>query len=553
MSLDDLDELASLIEDCRPLFDALPWSRSKLDGNLDCIILKARQLRDSQQNPVQEQLSGKRVYEQHSDTESTLTSRRVRKKESDSEIAQDRLTKILAVYYEPCISVGDFLDHLRNPDSLSLLELEQAAFSRLIQGYRPASVSELKKAFHSGVRPINHTWLAVCDRLSKINSKSRPLTRLLEHERHLNDSLDGDILTRLVYYILQTIVAICFTIDYDNLTSQEKNNFVIDACKDLEKHKLKKASKAKQQEIHNNFRVRHRKEVTFRNNIHKLYQTFGVAVLLDPTLDSRAKKTGSPSHSASFPTTLTLLLDADVNLVEVHKDNYTFFINLVRVLADDVVINRLARFQCKRRLDSDEEYAMVISSDDDEEVSIRKKSRLTVVVSSDDDEEDTSVRKTNQVASLCPVCQVGHAPADLVELETMHRKILAGYKIMKDIEREADEELRAAKEELQVLRTANEELQVLRAANEELQQNLDALQTELAETKRQLGKEPADRPQDAYPSPKDKSSELPAALVTVTNPFAPAASVAVSNSFAPLSVLNNMSFDDFDSDFYFPA
>lgn len=184
---------------------------------------------------------------------------------------------------------------------------------------------------------------------------------------------------------------------------------------------------------------------------------------------------------------------------------------------------------------------------------IRKKSRLTVVVSSDDDEEDTSVRKTNQVASLCLVCQVGHTPADLVELETMHRKILVGYKIMKDIEREADEELRAAKEELQVLRTANEELQVLRAANEELQQNLDALQTELAETKRQLGKEPADRPQDAYPSPKDKSSELPAALVTVTNPFAPAASVAVSNSFAPLSVLNNMSFDDFGSDFYFPA
>ncbi|SJL12147.1 uncharacterized protein ARMOST_15568 [Armillaria ostoyae] len=433
MSLDDLDELASLIEDCRPLFDALPWSRSKLDGNLDCIILKARQLRDSQQNPVQEQLSGKRVYEQHSDTESTLTSRRVRKKESDSEIAQDRLTKILAVYYEPCISVGDFLDYLRNPDSLSLLELEQAAFSRLIQGYRRLC----KKAFHSGVRPIGHTWLAVCDRLSEINSKSRPLTRLLEHERHLNDSLDGDILTRVVYYILQTIVAICFTIDYDHLTSQEKNNFVIDACKDLEKNKLKKASKAN---------------------------------------------------------------------------------------------------------DSDEE-----------EVFIRKKSRLTVVVSSDDDEEDTSVRKTNQVASLCLVCQVGHTPADLVELETMHRKILVGYKIMKDIEREADEELRAAKEELQVLRTANEELQVLRAANEELQQNLDALQTELAETKRQLGKEPADRPQDAYPSPKDKSSELPAALVTVTNPFAPAASVAVSNSFAPLSVLNNMSFDDFGSDFYFPA
>ncbi len=56
MSLDDLDELASLIEDCRPLFDALPWSRSKLDSNLDCIILKARQLRDSQQNPVQEQV-----------------------------------------------------------------------------------------------------------------------------------------------------------------------------------------------------------------------------------------------------------------------------------------------------------------------------------------------------------------------------------------------------------------------------------------------------------------------------------------------------------------
>ncbi len=56
MSLDDLDELASLVEDCRPLFDALPWSRSKLDSNLDCIILKARQLRDSQQNPAHEQV-----------------------------------------------------------------------------------------------------------------------------------------------------------------------------------------------------------------------------------------------------------------------------------------------------------------------------------------------------------------------------------------------------------------------------------------------------------------------------------------------------------------
>lgn len=56
MSLDDLDELASLVEDCRPLFDALPWSRSKLASNLDCIILKAVQLRDGQQNSVQEQV-----------------------------------------------------------------------------------------------------------------------------------------------------------------------------------------------------------------------------------------------------------------------------------------------------------------------------------------------------------------------------------------------------------------------------------------------------------------------------------------------------------------
>lgn len=161
---------------------------------------------------------------------------------------------------------------------------------------------------------------------------------------------------------MQTIVAISFAIDYDNLTSQEKNNFVIDACKDLEKNKLKKASKVKQQEIHHNFRTRHRKEVTFRNNIYKLYQTvslesssfdiaycfqFGVAVLLDPTLDSRAKTTGSPSHSASFPATLTLLLDADVNLVEVHKDNYTFFVNLVRVLADDVVVKFVDHFLLK--------------------------------------------------------------------------------------------------------------------------------------------------------------------------------------------------------------
>ncbi|KAK0445732.1 hypothetical protein EV421DRAFT_288960 [Armillaria borealis] len=191
--------------------------------------------------------------------------------------------------------------------------------------------------------------------------------------------------------------------------------------------------------------------------------------------------------------------------------------------------------------DSNEEYAMVISSDDDEEVSVRKKSKYTVVISSDDDEEDTSVGKTSQVASLCPVCQVGHAPADLVELETMHRKILAGYKIMKDIEREGDEELRAAKEERQELKAAKEELLVLRAANEELQQNLDALRTELAKTKLQLGQEPVGRPQDAYPSPKDKSSELPAASVAVTNPF------------APLSVLSNLSFNDFDSDFYFPA
>ncbi len=144
----------------------------------------------------------------------------------------------------------------------------------------------------------------------------------------------------------------------------------------------------------------------------------------------------------------------------------------------------------------------------------------------------------------------GHAPADLVELETMHRKILAAYKIMKDMEREGDEELRAAKEERQELRAAREELQVLRDANKELQQNLDALQRELVE---KPGKEPVGRPQDAYPSPKDKSSDLPAAPVAVSSPFASPASVVVSNSFAPLSVLNNSFFNDFDSDFYFPA
>lgn len=116
MSLDDLDELASLVEDCRPLFDALPWSRSKLASNLDCIILKAVQLRDGQQNSVQEQVCDygwysfyclnasqlldtqqKRVYEQVGRSHvwyrlpsgnfcSHRMQRRVRKKESDSEV-----------------------------------------------------------------------------------------------------------------------------------------------------------------------------------------------------------------------------------------------------------------------------------------------------------------------------------------------------------------------------------------------------------------------------------------------------------------------------------
>lgn len=112
------------------------------------------------------------------------------------------------------------------------------------------------------------------------------------------------------------------------------------------------------------------------------------------------------------------------------------------------------------------------------------------MVINSDEEEDTSARKKSQIAPLRPVCQVGHVPADLVELQTMHREILAGYKIMKKV---GDEELRAANEELQVLK-----------------QELDAAR---AETKLQLaesGKEPIGRPQDAYSSPREKSTELPA-------------------------------------------
>ncbi|PBK75001.1 hypothetical protein ARMSODRAFT_1013972 [Armillaria solidipes] len=126
----------------------------------------------------------------------------------------------------------------------------------------------------------------------------------------------------------------------------------------------------------------------------------------------------------------------------------------------------------------DEEYAMVISSDDDE--------------------EEVSCECTAGIERIYGVNRFysGHAPADLVELQTMHLKILAGYKIMKDLEKEGDEELRAAKEELQVLK-----------------QELDAARAELAETKLQLaesGKEPVGRPQDVYPSPREKSTELPA-------------------------------------------
>ncbi|PBK97513.1 hypothetical protein ARMGADRAFT_641469 [Armillaria gallica] len=118
-----------------------------------------------------------------------------------------------------------------------------------------------------------------------------------------------------------------------------------------------------------------------------------------------------------------------------------------------------------------------------------------MVINNDDDEKKSGEKKS-QIAPLCPVCQVGHAPADLVELQTMHRKILAGYKIMKDIEKEVNEELGAAKDELQVLK-----------------QELDAVRTELAETKLQLAeavKEPVSRPQNAYPSPREKSAELSA-------------------------------------------
>ncbi|KAK0439908.1 hypothetical protein EV421DRAFT_1737684 [Armillaria borealis] len=55
-----------------------------------------------------------------------------------------------------------------------------------------------------------------------------------------------------------------------------------------------------------------------------------------------------------------------------------------------------------------------------------------------------------------------------------------------------------------------------------LKQELDAVRTELAETKPQLAeavKEPVSRRQDAYPSPREKSTELPAGFSGYEEPI----------------------------------
>ncbi|PBK70064.1 hypothetical protein ARMSODRAFT_1084178 [Armillaria solidipes] len=133
-----------------------------------------------------------------------------------------------------------------------------------------------------------------------------------------------------------------WALDYSSQSAEDKTAYVEDLCAVMRKSDLDKAGNTDARgAIFSAFKAQHRKHVTFRNSLIKLYQLFGISIFLDPSLYA-SKLSGLPAHSATFGSTVSALA-ADPRIKRLandpvrRQDNRTLFFRVMTLFGTNAV------------------------------------------------------------------------------------------------------------------------------------------------------------------------------------------------------------------------
>ncbi|KAK0441305.1 hypothetical protein EV421DRAFT_2036343 [Armillaria borealis] len=198
------------------------------------------------------------------------------------DIVAERIDNLLEAEHPP-ITLNEIKDIFMGTPIRDHQKREQKAFSRLICRYEPVSTKDLSDAFPLSLRPSEHTFARTFINLSKFHSEKDVYKRLLGRDQHLLSFSDSQPLSGLIYYVLHTMASLQWALDYSSQSAEDKTAYVEDLCAVMRKSDLDKAGNADARgAIFSAFKAQHRKHVTFRNSLIKLYQLVWHLYFLGP-------------------------------------------------------------------------------------------------------------------------------------------------------------------------------------------------------------------------------------------------------------------------------
>ncbi len=183
----------------------------------------------------------------------------------------------------------------------------------LCQGYKPGTrdaivrsallgcycllISVQHDLFKSATRPSTHTFQNTYKTFKTLYNEKDTTKRLIGQDevsllsqgliqnpnhgyQHLFGFTDGEPLTAMVYYVIHTMAAIRWAIDFAKQPKDYKTLYVKDLCKTIHEAELDATDKEGRQKIHSIFSSGHRKHVNFRNNLVRLYRLVWTLSLL---------------------------------------------------------------------------------------------------------------------------------------------------------------------------------------------------------------------------------------------------------------------------------
>ncbi|KAF8065968.1 hypothetical protein FPV67DRAFT_1450189 [Lyophyllum atratum] len=207
---------------------------------------------------------------------------------------------------------------------------ENPAFVRMICGYAPVEDAILEILFgealpHVGLQDVLMENAVRIDdegdqaeRLlarDQVVSLQLPLTALMSLAQYLIVHPQGQRIYAYVLHLVRTVHTLKWAIEWKSMTKNAKMAYTDAAFQRLRASQIKRINiqfagaqrNKKMKSLRQAFRKWHQKVVTSRNHLRKMYNVFGVGVLLDPTWATTPEKADT-KRSPTFGSTLNLLL-----------------------------------------------------------------------------------------------------------------------------------------------------------------------------------------------------------------------------------------------------